>query len=45
MDGQKGFGGFKDVVRCWAMLLARVYDVFSFDQRFDDDWAFDQTLI
>ena len=27
-DGQKGFGGFKDVVSCWAMLLARIYDVF-----------------
>ncbi len=94
-DGQKGFGGFKDVVSCWAMLLARIYDVFplvcpqcggsmrvlsfvtevqsvekilthihepieapimapargppqadfDFDQRVDDDWTFDQTLI
>ena len=23
-DGQKGFGGFKGVVSCWAMLLARI---------------------
>lgn len=94
-DGQKGFGGFKGVVSSWAMLLARIYDVFplvcpqcsgpmrvlnfvtevqsvekllahinepiealvmapargppqasfDFDQRVDDDWAFDQTLI
>ena len=28
MDGQKGFGGFKGVVSSWAMLLARIYDVF-----------------
>ena len=28
MDGQKGIGGFKGVVSCWAMLLARIYDVF-----------------
>jgi len=27
-DRQKGFGGFKGVVSCWAMLLARIYDVF-----------------
>ena len=95
MEGQKGIGGFKDVVGCWAMLLARIYDVFplvcpqcggsmrvlsfvteiqsvekilthnnepidapvmapargppqagfDFDQRVDDDWAFDQALI
>ncbi|MDB9952419.1 transposase [Porticoccaceae bacterium] len=95
MDGQKGIGGFKGVVSCWAMLLARIYDVFplvcpqcggsmrvlsfvieaqsvekilthinapidapsmapargppqagfDFDQRVDDDWAIDQTLM
>ncbi len=28
MEGQKGIGGFKGVVSCWAMLLARIYDVF-----------------
>jgi hypothetical protein len=27
-DRQKGFGGFKDVVSGWAMLLARIYGVF-----------------
>ncbi|MCT2530276.1 hypothetical protein N2382_05330 [SAR92 clade bacterium H921] len=27
-DRQKGFGRFKDVVSGWAMLLARIYDVF-----------------
>ena len=94
-DEQKGLGGFKGVVSSWAMLLARIYDVFplvcpqcggsmrvlsfvteiqsaekilthihepidspimapargppqagfDFDQRVDDDWTFDQTLI
>ena len=28
MEGQKGVGGFKDVVSCWTMLLARIYGVF-----------------
>ena len=95
MDWQKGFGGFKGVVSSWAMLLARIYNVFplvcpqcggsmrvlsfvteiqsvekilthinepidapvmapargppqagfDFDQRVDDDWAYDQTVI
>ena len=27
-DWQKGLGGFKGVVSCWAMLLARIYGVF-----------------
>ena len=27
-DGQKGFGRFKGFVSGWAMLLARIYDVF-----------------
>ena len=95
MEGQKGVVGFKDVVSSWAMLLARIYNVFplvcpqcggsmrvlsfvteiqsvekilthinepvdapvmapargppqagfDFDQRVDDGWGFDQTLM
>ena len=95
MEGQIGVVGFKDVVSSWAMLLARIYNVFplvcpqcggsmrvlsfvteiqsvekilthinepidapvmapargppqagfDFDQRVDDGWGFDQTLM
>jgi len=95
VEGQKGVVGFKDVVSSWAMLLARIYNVFplvcpqcggsmrvlsfvteiqsvekilthinepidapvmapargppqagfDFDQRVDDGWGFDQTLM